>query len=35
MTLKAKIAKNTVISLMTLGVQRVKSVGHYKDLGFV
>jgi len=33
--LKAKTAKSTVISLLALGVQRVKYVGHYKDLGIV
>ena len=33
MTFKAKTAKSTVIPLLTLGVQSVKSVSHYKDLG--
>jgi len=32
MTFKAKTAKSTVIPLLTLGVQRVKSVPHYKYL---
>jgi len=35
MTFKAKTEKSTVISLLTLGVKRVKSVSHYKDLGIV
>jgi len=35
MTFKAKSAKSTVIPLLKLGVQRVKSVSHYKDLGVV
>jgi len=35
MTFKAKTAKSTVISLLALGVQRVKYVGHYRDLGIV
>jgi len=30
MTFKAKAPKSTVIPLLTLGVQRVKSVSHYK-----
>jgi len=33
MSFKAKTAKSTVILLLTLGVQRLKSVSHYKDLG--
>jgi len=32
MTFKAKTAKSTVIPLLTLGVQRVKYVSHYKYL---
>jgi len=32
MTFKAKMAKSTVIPLLTLGVQRAKYVSHYKDL---
>jgi len=35
MTFKAMTAKRTVISLLTLGVQRAKYVIHYKDLGIV
>ena len=35
MTFKAKSAKSTVIPLLKLGVQRVKSVSRYKDLGIV
>jgi len=35
MTFTAKTAKSAVISLPTLGVQRVKSVSHYKYLGIV
>jgi len=35
MTLKAKTAKSTVIPLLTLYVQRVKPVCHYKYLGIV
>jgi len=35
MTFKAKSAKSTVIPLLKLGVQRVKSVSHNKDLGIV
>jgi len=35
MTFKAKTEKSTVISLLTLGVKRVKYVSHYKDLGIV
>ena len=35
MTFKAKSAKSTVIPLLKLGVQRVKSVSHCKDLGIV
>jgi len=32
MTFKAKTENSTVIPLLTLGVQRVKSVSHYKYL---
>ena len=35
MTFKAKAPKSTVIPLLTLGVQRVKSVFHYKYLGII
>ena len=35
MTFKAKSAKSMVMLLLKLGVQRVKSVRHYKDLGIV
>jgi len=35
MTYKAKTAKSTFIPLLTLGVQRVKSVFHYKYLGII
>ena len=35
MTFKAKSAKSTVIPLLKLSVQRVKSVSHYKYLGIV
>jgi len=35
MMFKAKTAKSTVIPLLTVGVQKVKSVSHYKYLGIV
>jgi len=35
MTFKTKSAKSTVIPLLTLGGQNVKSVNHYKHLGVV
>ena len=35
MTFKAKTAISTVIPLLTLGVQRVKSVSHNKHLGII
>jgi len=35
MTFKAKTANSTVIPLLTLRVQRVKYVSHYKDLVIV
>jgi len=35
MMFKAKSAKSMVIPLLKLGVQRVKSVSYYKDLGIV
>jgi len=35
MTFKTKSAKSTVIPLLTLGRQNVKSVNHYKYLGVV
>jgi len=35
MTFKAKNTKSTVIPLLTLGVQRVKYVSHYKYLGII
>jgi len=36
MTLRLRLQKaSTVIPLLTLGIQRVKSVSHYKDLGSV
>ena len=33
MTFKAKTTKNTVISLLSLGIQRAKSLSHFKYLG--
>jgi len=36
MTLRLRLQKaSMVIPLLTLGIQRVKSVSHYKDLGSV
>jgi len=35
MTFTAKSAKGTVMPLLTLGDQNVKSVNHYKCLGIV